>query len=124
MGDLRGTLDAFAAAMFGGENLHSSRAPLRTRLRPHFFPFTEPSAEIDLQCFGCGGEPPDPNCRICGGEGWLEWGGCGMVDPAVLTAFGMGLERTVMALHGLSDMRILLDGDVRFGAPFAGGRVL
>ena len=58
-----------------------ARAPLRTRLRPHFFPFTEPSAEIDLQCFGCGGEPPDPDCRICGGEGWLEWGGCGMVDP-------------------------------------------
>jgi phenylalanyl-tRNA synthetase alpha chain len=140
MGDLRGTLDAFAAAMFGGESLHASNsqslAPLRTRLRPHFFPFTEPSAEIDLQCFGCGGEPPDPDCRICGGEGWLEWGGCGMVDPAVLTscgidpqrytgfAFGMGLERTVMALHGLSDMRVLLDGDVRFGTPFAGGRVL
>ncbi|MCW2546256.1 MAG: Phenylalanyl-tRNA synthetase alpha chain [Mycobacterium sp.] len=136
MADLRGTLDAFAAAMFGGENLHSSKQPLRTRLRPHFFPFTEPSAEIDLQCFGCGGEPPDPDCRICGGEGWLEWGGCGMVDPAVLTAcgidpqrytgfaFGMGLERTVMALHGLSDMRILLDGDVRFAALFAGGRVL
>jgi phenylalanyl-tRNA synthetase alpha chain len=136
MADLRGTLDAFAAAMFGGAGVGSSGAPLRTRLRPHFFPFTEPSAEIDLQCFGCGGEPPDPSCRICGGEGWLEWGGCGMVDPAVLTAcgidperhtgfaFGMGLERTVMALHGLSDMRVLLDGDVRFAAPFAGGRVL
>jgi phenylalanyl-tRNA synthetase alpha chain len=134
MADLRGTLDAFAAAMFGGDS--GSSKPMRTRLRPHFFPFTEPSAEIDLQCFGCGGEPPDPDCRICGGEGWLEWGGCGMVDPAVLTAcgvdpevytgfaFGMGLERTVMALHGLSDMRILLDGDVRFAAPFAGGRVL
>ncbi len=136
MGDLRGTLDAFAAAMFGGENLHADSKPLRTRLRPHFFPFTEPSAEIDLQCFGCGGDPADPDCRICGGEGWLEWGGCGMVDPAVLTAcgidpqrytgfaFGMGLERTVMALHGLSDMRVLLDGDVRFAAPFAGGKVL
>ncbi len=136
MADLRGTLDAFAAAMFGGESLHASHQPLRTRLRPHFFPFTEPSAEIDLQCFGCGGEPADPGCRICGGEGWLEWGGCGMVDPAVLTAcgidpqrytgfaFGMGLERTVMALHGLSDMRVLLDGDVRFAAPFSGGRVL
>jgi phenylalanyl-tRNA synthetase alpha chain len=134
MADLRGTLDAFAAAMFGGGS--GSANPMRTRLRPHFFPFTEPSAEIDLQCFGCGGEPPDPDCRICSGEGWLEWGGCGMVDPAVLTAcgidplvytgfaFGMGLERTVMALHGLSDMRILLDGDVRFAAPFAGGRVL
>ncbi len=136
MADLRGTLDAFAGAMFGGDSLHASKAPLRTRLRPHFFPFTEPSAEIDLQCFGCGGEPPDPDCRICGGEGWLEWGGCGMVDPAVLTAcgvdperytgfaFGMGLERTVMALHGLSDMRVLLDGDIRFGTAFAGGRVL
>jgi phenylalanyl-tRNA synthetase alpha chain len=136
MADLRGTLDAFAAAMFGGESLHASKKPLRTRLRPHFFPFTEPSAEIDLQCFGCGGEPPDPTCRICSGEGWLEWGGCGMVDPAVLAAcgvdpqrytgfaFGMGLERTVMALHGLSDMRVLLEGDIRFAAPFAGGRVL
>ena len=136
MADLRGTLDAFAAAMFGGEGIGGSQAPLRTRLRPHFFPFTEPSAEIDLQCFGCGGEPPDPDCRICGGEGWLEWGGCGMVDPAVLTAcgvdpsrytgfaFGMGLERTVMALHGLSDMRVLLDGDLRFGTAFTGGRVL
>ncbi len=133
MADLRGTLDSFASAMFGGG---LGGKPLRTRLRPHFFPFTEPSAEIDLQCFGCGGDPADPNCRICGGEGWLEWGGCGMVDPAVLTAcgidserytgfaFGMGLERTVMALHGLSDMRVLLDGDVRFAAPFAGGKVL
>jgi len=131
MAHLRGTLDAFAAAMFG--------TALRTRLRPHFFPFTEPSAEIDIECFGCGGwsarpdgTPPPADCRICSGEGWLEWGGCGMVDPAVLTAcgidpqrhtgfaFGMGLERTVMAQLDVTDIRELIDGDVRFSAAWAG----
>jgi phenylalanyl-tRNA synthetase alpha chain len=130
MADLRGTLDAFAAAMFGDT--------IRTRLRPHFFPFTEPSAEVDLQCFGCGGEAapdgPDPACRICSGEGWIEWGGCGMVDPNVLIAcgvdperysgfaFGMGLERTAMALHNIHDIRELIDGDVRFALAFSGDR--
>lgn len=134
MAHLRGTLDAFAAAMFG--------SALRTRLRPHFFPFTEPSAEVDIECFGCGGwsrgngssgaPVPAADCRICSGEGWLEWGGCGMVDPAVLTAcgvdpmrytgfaFGMGLERTVMAQFDVSDIRELIDGDARFSAAWAG----
>jgi len=128
MAHLRGTLDAFAAAMFG--------SALQTRLRPHFFPFTEPSAEVDIECFGCGGwsrgTPPPADCRICSGEGWLEWGGCGMVDPAVLTAcgvdplrytgfaFGMGLERTVMAQFDVSDIRELIDGDTRFSAAWAG----
>ncbi|HSP36620.1 MAG TPA: phenylalanine--tRNA ligase subunit alpha [Frankiaceae bacterium] len=128
MADLRGTLDAFAAGLFADVRGGS----LRTRLRPHFFPFTEPSAEVDLQCFGCGGDPADPGCRICSGEGWIEWGGCGMVDPAVLTAcgvdperytgfaFGMGLERTAMALHNIRDIRELIDGDVRFALAFAG----
>jgi phenylalanyl-tRNA synthetase alpha chain len=137
MADLRGTLDAFAAGLFGTDSSTSAGGGLRTRLRPHFFPFTEPSAEVDLQCFGCGGDSapggPDPACRICSGEGWIEWGGCGMVDPNVLIAcgvdperysgfaFGMGLERTAMALHNIRDIRELIDGDVRFALAFSGG---
>ena len=120
MGDLRGTLDLFAAAMFG--------ADIRTRLRPDHFPFTEPSAEVDLLCWVCHGDsarPDEPPCRTCGSEGWIEWGGCGMVHPVVLGsagvdaerytgfAFGMGLERTLMPRHGLSDIRDLVEGDVR-----------
>ena len=125
MADLRGTLDHFAAAMFG--------EGLVTRLRPSFFPFTEPSAEVDLECFACRGESvgnPDRPCRTCGSEGWIEWGGCGMVNPRVLIAcgidpdeftgfaFGMGLERTLMFRHGITDMRDLIEGDVRFAAAF------
>ncbi len=125
MADLRGTLDHFAAAMFG--------PGITTRLRPSFFPFTEPSAEVDLQCFACRGASvgnPDRPCRTCGSEGWIEWGGCGMVNPRVLRAcgidpdefsgfaFGMGLERTLMFRHGITDMRDLIEGDVRFSAAF------
>jgi phenylalanyl-tRNA synthetase alpha chain len=144
MADLRGTLDAFAAGLFATDTSTSATSTsaggrsLRTRLRPHFFPFTEPSAEVDLQCFGCGGDSSpegaaDPACRICSGEGWIEWGGCGMVDPNVLIAcgvdperysgfaFGMGLERTAMALHNIRDIRELIDGDVRFALAFSGG---
>lgn len=125
MADLRGTLDHFAAAMFG--------EGLVTRLRPSFFPFTEPSAEVDLQCFACRGESvgnPEVSCRTCGNEGWIEWGGCGMVNPRVLRAcgidpheysgfaFGMGLERTLMFRHGITDMRDLIEGDVRFASAF------
>ena len=125
MADLRGTLNHFAAAMFG--------EGLVTRLRPSFFPFTEPSAEVDLQCFACRGESvgnPDRPCRTCGSEGWIEWGGCGMVNPRVLRAcgidphrysgfaFGMGLERTLMFRHGITDMRDLIEGDVRFATAF------
>ena len=118
MAHLRGTLDHFAQAMFGPE--------LRTRMRPSYFPFTEPSAEVDLLCFGCKGE----GCRICSGEGWIEWGGCGMVHPNVLRAagidadrysgfaFGMGLERTLMFRHGIKDIRHFYEGDVRFALPF------
>jgi phenylalanyl-tRNA synthetase alpha chain len=125
MADLRGTLDHFAAAMFG--------PGLRTRFRPHFFPFTEPSAEFDLQCWACRGasvnDPARP-CRTCKSEGWVEWGGCGMVNPRVLTAtgidperysgfaFGMGVERTLMARHDAEDMRDIVEGDVRFSLPF------
>ncbi len=116
MAHLKGTLDHFASAMFGDGT--------RTRLRPAFFPFTEPSAEMDLRCFVCDGR--DPDCRTCKGTGWIEWGGCGMVDPNVLLAcgvdpdvytgyaFGMGIERTLMSRNGVGDMRDMIEGDVRF----------
>ena len=120
MGDLRGTLDLFARAMFGDD--------VRTRLRPDHFPFTEPSAEVDLLCWVCHGSSTVPGaepCRTCGSEGWIEWGGCGMVHPVVLAsagvdpdaysgfAFGMGLERTLMSRHGIAEARHLIEGDVR-----------
>jgi phenylalanyl-tRNA synthetase alpha chain len=125
MGDLRGTIDHFAEAMFG--------EGIRTRMRPSYFPFTEPSAEVDLQCFVCRGESvgdPENPCRTCGSEGWIEWGGCGMVNPRVLQAvgidpsvyrgfaFGMGVERTLMFRNGVSDMRDMVEGDVRFSLAF------
>ncbi len=125
MAHLRGTLDHFAAAMFG--------EGLRTRLRPSYFPFTEPSAELDLQCFECRGASALPGgdpCRVCSSEGWIEWGGCGMVNPAVLVAcgidpevysgfaFGMGIERTLMFRHGITDIRDFYEGDQRFTLPF------
>ena len=120
MAHLRGTLDHLAAAMFGDG--------IRTRIRPNYFPFTEPSAEMDLQCFSCRGASAEPGgepCRVCSSEGWIEWGGCGMVNPAVLRAcgidperysgfaFGMGLDRTLMFRHGITDIRDLYEGDQR-----------
>jgi phenylalanyl-tRNA synthetase alpha chain len=119
MGDLRGTLELFARAMFGDD--------ITTRLRPDHFPFTEPSAEVDLLCWVCRGTSATggPPCRTCGSEGWIEWGGCGMVHPVVLEsagldaarytgyAFGMGLERTLMSRHDIADIRDLVEGDVR-----------
>ena len=123
MAHLRGTLDAFAAAVFG--------EGVTTRFRPSYFPFTEPSAEVDLICFACRGlEPGLSACRTCGGEGWLEWGGCGVVNPRVLVAsgidperysgfaFGMGIERTLMVRHGVEDLRDIVEGDVRFSLAF------
>ncbi len=116
MAHLKGTLDHLARAMFG--------PGVRTRLRPSFFPFTEPSAEPDVLCFVCGGK--DRSCRTCKGTGWIEWGGCGMVHPNVLRAcgvdpdvysgfaFGMGIERTLMFRHGVEDMHDMVEGDVRF----------
>jgi phenylalanyl-tRNA synthetase alpha chain len=116
MAHLRGTLDHLARAMFGPDVV--------TRLRPSYFPFTEPSAEPDVRCFVCRGD--DPTCRTCRGTGWIEWGGCGMVHPNVLRAcgvdpdvhtgfaFGMGIERTLMFRHGVADMRDMVEGDVRF----------
>ena len=112
MAHLKGTLDHFARAIFGPE--------ASTRLRPSFFPFTEPSAEMDLWF---------PQKK--GGPGWIEWGGCGMVNPNVLRAcgvdpdvysgfaFGMGIERTLMLRHGIADMRDMVEGDVRFSQQFA-----
>jgi len=120
MAHLKGTLDAFARSLFGPDAV--------TRLRPSFFPFTEPSAEMDLRCFVCGGA--DPDCRTCRGTGWIEWGGCGMTHPNVLIAagidpdkytafaFGMGVERTLMFRHGVKDMRDMVEGDVRFSQQF------
>ncbi|OZM76635.1 phenylalanine--tRNA ligase subunit alpha [Pseudonocardia sp. MH-G8] len=111
MAHLKGTLDAFARAMFGAES--------RTRLRPSYFPFTEPSAEVDVWF-------PEKK----GGAGWVEWGGCGMVNPNVLRAcgidpemhsgfaFGMGLERTLQFRNGIPDMRDMVEGDVRFSRAF------
>ncbi|WP_297082273.1 phenylalanine--tRNA ligase subunit alpha [uncultured Demequina sp.] len=120
MAHLKGTLDAFARSLFGPDAV--------TRLRPSFFPFTEPSAEMDLRCFVCNGE--DTGCRTCSGTGWIEWGGCGMTHPNVLRAagidpekytafaFGMGIERTLMFRHGVKDMRDMVEGDVHFSQQF------
>lgn len=114
MADLRGTLEAFAHGMYGPE--------CGVRFRPDFFPFTEPSAELALSCMVCGGE----GCRVCDNSGYVEIGGCGMVDPNVLEnvgydsekytgfAFGFGLERIAMMRHGIDDIRLLFSGDMRF----------
>ncbi len=125
MADLKGTLDHFAQAMFGDA--------ISTRLRPSYFPFTEPSAEVDLQCFVCRGASvgdPDNPCRTCSSEGWIEWGGCGVVNPRVLIAcgidperysgfaFGMGIERTLMFRNDVRDMRDMVEGDIRFTQAF------
>jgi len=116
--DLKAVLTFAAVGIFGDD--------VKTRFRPHFFPFTEPSAEMDLSCHGCHGA----GCRICRGEGWIEWLGCGMVDPNVFEAvgydperytgfaFGIGVERTAMRLHGIADMRLFFENDVRFLTQF------
>lgn len=118
MGDLKGTLEVFAHEVFGGH--------LDVRLRPHFFPFTEPSAELDVQCFVCGGK----GCRVCKQEGWIEVLGCGVVDPAVLEwvgydserytgfAFGMGIERIAALAHGIGDIRSFYENDLRRARAF------
>lgn len=114
MCDLKGTLDVFAKALYGEDTV--------TRFRPHHFPFTEPSAEMDVQCYMCHGE----GCRLCKGEGWIEILGAGMVHPKVLQncgidpevysgfAFGLGIERIVMRKYNITDMRLLFENDVRF----------
>jgi phenylalanyl-tRNA synthetase alpha chain len=123
LGDLQGTLLTFARAIFGDER--------QVRLRPHFFPFTEPSVEVDVSCFNCvdGVTAEGERCGLCKGEGWIEILGAGMVDPNVFGyvrengydpeqiqgfAFGMGVERIAMLKHGVPDLRLLYDNDVRF----------
>ncbi|MGP3927522.1 phenylalanine--tRNA ligase subunit alpha [Streptomyces sp. 8N616] len=125
MADLKGTLDHMVQALFG--------EGMSTRLRPNYFPFTEPSAEMDMQCYVCRGASvgnPDRPCRTCSSEGWIELGGCGMVNPRVLIAcgvdpekysgfaFGFGIERMLMFRHNVEDMRDMVEGDVRFTRPF------
>ncbi len=116
--DLRGLLADFLRAFF--------EADLQVRFRPSYFPFTEPSAEVDIQCMICGG----PGCRVCKHTGWLEVLGCGMVHPKVLTAcgvdpekyrgfaFGMGVERLTMLRYGVNDLRLFFENDLRFLAQF------
>ena len=118
MTDLKGTLSQFARELFG-ENT-------KTRFRPHHFPFTEPSAEVDVSCYKCGGT----GCRFCKGEGWIEILGCGMVHPNVLKmcgidpeeytgfAFGVGLERIALLKYEIDDMRLLYENDLRFLGQF------
>jgi phenylalanyl-tRNA synthetase alpha chain len=123
LGDLQGTLLAFARAIFGEDR--------RVRLRPHFFPFTEPSVECDVSCFNCtdGFLKDGSRCPLCKGEGWIEILGAGEVDPNVFEyvrehgydperhqgfAFGMGIERIAMLKHGVPDLRLLYDNDLRF----------
>ncbi len=113
---LKGTLEYFLKALFGDKT--------RVRFRPSFFPFTEPSAEVDIECTVCRGA--EPSCSVCGGSGWKEVLGAGMVDPQVLKnvnidperysgwAFGMGIERTAMLLYGITDMRLFYENDLRF----------
>lgn len=114
MADLKGTLEMFVKQLYGEKT--------RVRFRPHHFQFTEPSAEMDMSCFACGGE----GCRVCKGEGWIEILGCGMVHPKVLAncgidpevysgfAFGMGLERITMGRYNIDDLRLFFENDLRF----------
>jgi phenylalanyl-tRNA synthetase alpha chain len=116
--DLKGTIDTFVRAVFGEGT--------RTRLRPAYFPFTEPSAEFEMSCVICGGD----GCRTCSGVGWIELGGCGMVHPAVFEAtgidpeewtgfaFGFGIDRIAFMRHGIADLRVMIENDVRFLGQF------
>jgi len=118
-GDLKGVLTVFLEKFFGSET--------GVRFRPSFFPFTEPSAEVDIQCVMCGGE----GCRVCGRTGWIEILGCGMIDPEVFKsvnydpeeytgfAFGIGLERMAMLKYGVNDLRLFFENDLRFLSQFA-----
>jgi phenylalanyl-tRNA synthetase alpha chain len=121
--DLKATLIYFVRQFFGPR--------MNIRLRPSFFPFTEPSAEVDGSCFRCG-DKPERSCRLCKGTGWLEIGGCGMVHPNVFKAvgydkhdvtgfaFGMGLSRMAMLKYGINDLRLFYENDLRFLSAFRG----
>lgn len=120
MGDLRGIMELIASYVFG--------AGIKIRLRPSFFPFTEPSAEVDITCYVCSGKPQtsDAPCRVCKDSGWVELWGCGMVHPRVLSmsgidpdvysgyAFGLGVDRITSALYGITDPRLYFENDVQF----------
>ena len=118
--DLKGTIEAMGQQLLGGD--------AKMRLRPHFFPFAEPSVECDFTCTICGGR--NATCSICKGTGWIEIAGAGMVDPAVFEAvdydseeftgfaFGMGLERIAMMRYGIDDIRLFLENDLRFTRQF------
>jgi phenylalanyl-tRNA synthetase alpha chain len=125
MADLRGAIQAFVDAMFG--------VGLRTRFRPDYFPFTEPSGDVAMECHVCRMESTKPGaepCRVCRSQGWIEIAGCGMVNPRVLVAcgidpdrysgfaFGLGIERALMIGHGVTDIRDTIEGDVRFSRAF------
>ena len=125
MADLRGAIQSFVDAMFG--------SGLRTRLRPDYFPFTEPSGDVSMECHICRGASAKPGgdpCRVCRSQGWIEIAGCGMVNPRVLVAcgidpdrysgfaFGLGIERSLMIAHGLTEIRDAVEGDVRFSRAF------
>ncbi|HZR52423.1 MAG TPA: phenylalanine--tRNA ligase subunit alpha [Streptosporangiaceae bacterium] len=125
MADLRGAIQAFVDAMFG--------VGLRTRFRPDYFPFTEPSGDVAMECHVCRGASAKPGgdpCRVCKSSGWIEIAGCGMVNPRVLVAcgidpdrysgfaFGLGVERGLMIGHGVTDIRDTIEGDVRFSRAF------
>ena len=125
MADMRGAIQAFVDVLFG--------SGLKTRLRPDYFPFTEPSADVSMECHVCRGESARPGtepCRVCRSMGWIEIAGCGMVNPRVLVAcgidpdrysgfaFGLGIERALMLAHGINEIRDTQDGDVRFSRAF------
>ena len=125
MADLRGAIQSFVDAMFG--------VGLRTRFRPDYFPFTEPSGDVSMECHICRGASAKPGgdpCRVCKSQGWIEIAGCGMVNPRVLVAcgidpdrysgfaFGLGIERSLMIGHGLGEIRDAVEGDVRFSRAF------
>ena len=125
MADLRGAIQSFVDAMFG--------VGLRTRFRPDYFPFTEPSGDVSMECHVCRGASAKPGgepCRVCKSQGWIEIAGCGMVNPRVLVAcgidpdrysgfaFGLGIERSLVIAHGLTEIRDAVEGDVRFSRAF------
>ena len=125
MADLRGAIQSFVDAMFG--------VGLRTRFRPGYLPFTEPSGDMSMECHICRGASAKPGgdpCRVCRSQGWIEIAGCGMVNPRVLVAcgidpdrysgfaFGLGIERSLVIAHGLTEIRDAVEGDVRFSRAF------